>query len=35
MTDWMRAHWSRLAAGLALATVAAVTGRVSYTGGAR
>jgi hypothetical protein len=28
---WLRAHWSRLTAGLALAVVAGVTGRISYT----
>ncbi len=28
---WIRAHWSRLTAGLALAVVAGVTGRISYT----
>ena len=30
MTKWIRAHWARLVAGLALATVAAVTGVISY-----
>jgi len=28
---WLRAQWSRLVAGLALAVVAGVTGRISYT----
>lgn len=31
MFRWVRAHWSRLAAGLALAAVAAVAGVISYT----
>jgi hypothetical protein len=29
--NWIRDHWSRIVAGTAIAAVAAVTGRVSYT----
>lgn len=31
MTNWIRAWWSRLTAGLALTVVASVTGVISYT----
>jgi hypothetical protein len=31
VTGWLRAHWSRLAAGAALAAVASVAGVISYT----
>ncbi|HEX3964876.1 MAG TPA: hypothetical protein VHZ03_50900 [Trebonia sp.] len=31
MTNWVRAWWSRLTAGLALVVVASVTGVISYT----
>lgn len=30
MTEWLRFYWARVVAGLALAVVAGVTGRVSY-----
>lgn len=31
MTGWLRRYWSKVVSGLALAAVAAVTGRISYT----